>query len=116
MKNILKKVLISVSFIILFVCCTTVKFVNDTDYTLGTSMKMAYVIDNGREYQIDSIIMADTLPNIKKWMHMNYTDYETNKRVLKRMYVRVYDNNTESVYIIIGNSEPYKITKRITYK
>lgn len=113
MKNVLKYILTSVIVTMFFMGCATMKH-QQSDIVFGTSMKIAYTIENGTTYQIDSIIMADTLPNVKRWMHMNYTDYETNKKVLKRMYVRTYKNGNESTYIIIGNEEPYNITKRIT--
>lgn len=113
MKNIIKNIVLIAIIGVFFIGCATIKH-QQSDIVFGTSMKISYIIEDGTEYQIDSIIMADTLPNIKRWMHMNYTDYETNKKILKRMYVRTYKNGNESTYIIIGNEEPYNITKRIT--
>lgn len=112
MKNVLKHILTSVMVTMFFIGCATMKH-QPKDATLGTSMKIAYVINEAKTYQIDSIVLADTLPSVDKWMLMNYLDYETNKRVLKRMYIRTYTNGSESTYIIVGNEEPYQITKRI---
>jgi hypothetical protein len=115
MKNIIRNCLIVLFTSFILINCVGVKYSqNFEDYPLGTSMKIAFMIDECKDYQIDSLIKADTLPNIKKWMHMNYMDYETNKKVLKRMYIRTYENGNESTYIIIGDKEPYKVTKRIT--
>lgn len=116
MKNVFKKVLVNVFFVVIFFGCATMKHNIPHDIEYGTSMRTAYTIENGSSYQIDSIIMADTLPAIEKWMHMSYVDYETNKKIIKRMYIRTYGNGNESVYIIMGNNEPYEITKRITQK
>jgi hypothetical protein len=112
MKNVLKNILTSAIFIVFFIGCATVKH-NTVDVPLGASMKIEYVMDNAKTYQIDSIVVADTLPNIDKWLVMTYMDYETNKRILKRMYIRKYNNGSETSYIIIGSNEPYKVTKRI---
>ena len=112
MKNVLKHILTSVIVTMFFIGCATMKH-QQTDVAFGTSMKIAYVIDNAKTYQIDSIVLADTLPSVDRWMHMTYMDYETNKRILKKMYIRTYENGSESTYIIIGDNEPYKITKRI---
>lgn len=112
MKNVFKYILTSVLISIFFIGCATVKN-QPKDISFGTSMKIEYVIDDAKTYQIDSILIADTLPNIDKWLIMNYIDYETNKKIIKRMYIRKYESGFENTYIIIGNNEPYKITKRI---
>ena len=84
------------------------------DYPLGTSMKLTCNIQDGKTYQIDSLMVADTLPQLDKWLRSVYIDYETKEYITKRMYIRQYKNGTEAVYIILGTEEPYKISKRIT--
>ena len=114
MKKIFKKVLIALVLLFMFIgCCVSKKAVKN-DYPFGTSMRLTCNIQNGFQYQIDSIIIADTLPPIDRWLKTEYLDYETNDRLLKRMYIRQYKNGTESVYTILGSKEPYKISKRIT--
>ena len=115
MKNILKKLLIVMCFALVIVGCgLTKKQKSKTDLPLTTSMRLTCNIENGKTYQIDSIIVADTLPRLEKWLFSVYVDYSTNKKISKRMYIRNYTNGTEAVYVITGDNEPYKITKRIT--
>lgn len=115
MKKILKRALIGISLAIMLVGCGVVKKQQaKNDYPLGTSMMLTCDIQNGKAYQIDSIMRADTLPNLDKWLRSVYIDFESGERILKRMYIRQYENGTESVYLIMGSEEPYKISKRIT--
>lgn len=115
MKKMIKRALIGIGLVFMLIGCGVVKKQQEkNDYPLGTSMKLTCNIQDGKEYQIDSIMVADTLPNLEKWLRSVYIDYETGERILKRMYIRQYDNGTESVYLIMGSEEPYKITKRIT--
>jgi hypothetical protein len=115
MKNTFKKVLLGLGISLMLLGCGVVKRQQErNDYPLGTSMKISCNIDNGKYYQIDSIVKADTLPSVNKWLQSTFTDYETNQKYEKRLYVKTYNNGTEVVYIILGNKEPYKITKRIT--
>ena len=115
MKNIFKKVLLGFGISLMLLGCGVVKRQQErNDYPLGTSMKVTCSIENGKQYQIDSLVVADTLPPVSKWLSSVYLDYETGERYLKRMYIRQYENGTEKVYLIMGSEEPYKITKRIT--
>lgn len=115
MKNTFKKVLLGLGISLMLLGCGVVKRQQErNDYPYGTSMKITCNIDNGKYYQIDSIVKADTLPSVNKWLQSTFTDYETNQKYEKRLYVKTYNNGTEVVYIILGNKEPYKITKRIT--
>lgn len=115
MKNIFKNLLIVMCFALVIVGCgVTKKQKSKTDLPLTTSMRLTCNIENGKTYQIDSIIVADTLPRLEKWLFSVYVDYSTNKKISKRMYIRNYTNGTEAVYVITGDNEPYKITKRIT--
>ena len=115
MKNIFKKVILGLGISLMLLGCGVVKKQQErNNYPLGTSMKISCNIENGKEYQIDSIMTADTLPKLERWLSTIYLDYETNDKIQKRMYIRQYKNGTEAVYIIVGSKEPYKITKRIT--
>lgn len=115
MKNILKNLLIVMCFAFIIIGCgVTKKQKSKNDLPLTTSMKITCNIENGKTYQIDSIIVADTLPRLENWLFSVYVDYSTNKKITKRMYMRNYSNGTEAVYVITGDNEPYKIIKRIT--
>ena len=53
------------------------------------------------------------LPNYNEWLKARFTDYETNTVFVKRMYLKSCSDENEVIYILIGENEPYKITKRI---
>lgn len=115
MKHFLKKALTVVGLALILVGCGVVKKQQErNDYPLGTSMRLACNIQDGKMYQIDSLIAADTLPQLNKWLRSVYIDYESGERILKRMYIRQYNNGNEAVYLVVGSQEPYKISKRIT--
>ena len=115
MKNIFKRVLIGFGISLMLLGCGVVKRQQErNDYPFGASMKYACNVENGKYYQIDSIMVADTLPTLDKWLSTFYIDYDTNEKIQKRMCIKQYKNGTEAVYIIMGSKEPYKITKRIT--
>lgn len=108
MKKIINFILV-LSTIFLIGCSTQKK---TEEITFGSSMKLSYcmMINNS---QLDSICNVDSLPNFKKWVSAKFTDYETNKVYFKRMYIKQYDDDYELIYILVGNEEPYKITRRI---
>ena len=110
-KDILKGLFILLVTFIL-TCCASTKHVI-IDQTLGTSMRVEYIHGSG-QFQVDSIIKADTLPNFSKWLCSSFVDYETNEKTLKRMCIKKYNDGTEVLYIVVGRMEPYKISKRIT--
>ena len=115
MKAILKYVLLVIGLTLMIIGCGVVKRQQEkNEFPFGTSMRITCNIENGTFEQIDSIIIADTLPSLNKWLRSVYIDYETSNRIMKHMYIRTYDNGTESVYVIMGSDEPFKITKRIT--
>lgn len=112
----MKKLLINLTVLIIMLfsitCCATTKNVMVNE-RLGASMVVETINGNG-QFQIDSIIKADTLPNLNKWLLSSFVDYETNKKVLKRVCIKQYKDGTEVMYIITGQNEPFKIVKRIT--
>ena len=115
MKHFFKKMMAIVGLALMFVGCGVIKKQQESnDYPLSTSMKLTCNIQNGKTYQIDSLMVADTLPQLDKWLRSVYIDYETGEKILKRMYIRQYNNGNEAVYLIMGSQEPYKISKRIT--
>ena len=116
MKNTFKKVLLGLGIsLMLFGCGVAKRQQERNDYPLGTSMKISCNIENVKQYQVDSLMVADTLPPVNKWLRSVYLDYETGDRYIKRLYIRTYGDGTEAVYIILGQEETYKkVTKRIT--
>ena len=100
--------LISIIFV---VSCKTTENVNEVTFG-SSSMKIFYTMDISQR-QLDSICEADILPNYNQWIKARFTDFETNKKYVKRMYFKHYSENNEVIYILVGENEPYIITKRI---
>ena len=117
MLEIFKRVIfVVVTSFLLMSCGVSRKQDTKAEYQLGASMKIETNIINGSMRQIDSLIVADTLISLDKWLKITYEDYETGEKILKRMYAIRHKNKLEVVYIIMGSEEPYKIIKRITQK
>ena len=107
MKNIL------VTLFTLFCITSCCKQICKTsDIILGSTLQNVLVIENGKLYQIDSIIKADTLREIEKWYYSSFQDYQTKEQIEKKMTIKNY-GKTSITYIITGNKEPFKIEKRI---
>lgn len=65
------------------------------------------------QHQLDSICEVDMLPTYEKWIKTSFIDYETDSVFTKRLYLKSYSEENEVIYILLGDKEPYKITKRI---
>ena len=118
MKRFLKNLILALSIVASISSCGWIFGVHSTGgnadgVILGApSMKNSYVM-TATEYQLDSICVADTLPNPDNWLGVNFKDYETGESIMKRMHIKHW-GKTEIVYILIGTKEPYNITRRIT--
>ena len=112
MKNLFKKIFISVVIVATMVGCGCLKKVKTDDITYGTSMLVSYTM-NASMRQVDSICTADSLPSIDLWTVSQFIDYETNTSIVKRMYFKEF-GKSEILYIITGTTEPYVVTRRIT--
>lgn len=116
MKNIFKKLALVLVMCLSMVGCDLIFKTprnNDNNQTYGTSMILSYTMDHATAWQVDSICKADTLPNIDTWLTTQFTDYETNEIVVKRLYYKDY-GETEVVYVITGSTEPFIVMRRIT--
>lgn len=112
MKRIIIFLTITLFTLVIAGCCYQKKVTN-TAGVYGLSLKYDLVIDNARQYQVDSLIKADTLPALTTWFTNSFRDYKTNEMFVKRTHIKEYKNNTEITYVITGNTEPYHIEKRI---
>ena len=106
----MKKIFTFLLMLFLMFSCKTQQ--NTGEITFGTSMLVSYTM-MATEIQMDSICNVDALPNFDKWIKTSFTDYETNQVYVKRLYIKNSDEY-EVVYILTGDKEPYKITRRIT--
>jgi hypothetical protein len=113
MKKYIEKIAISLIMVMMVVSCGLFKKAcKEKDVQFGTSMMNSYVM-NASKWQVDSICTADTLPSLDKWIINQFKDYETGEYITKYMYIKSLGKD-EIVYIIIGESEPYKVQRRIT--
>lgn len=106
-------------FIIIFVSlltfnCSSINKMAKSDVEIyGDTMKYAFYMKNASLYQLDSIIIADTLPSLDLWFSTSFIDFETNAQILKRMCIKSYETNNEVIYVVLGKNEPFQIEKRI---
>ena len=108
MKNLFYVLLIFFSV----ACSTQKQNLTIDEEILGTTLKYEMLIKNGSQFQVDSLITADTLPKLDMWYSTVFIDYETNNGIKKQVYIKK-NNQLEITYIIIGNKEPFYIEKRI---
>lgn len=108
MKRFFTIILIAITMI--FCGCASEK--NTGDLVFGSAMKVNYTLSVS-DMQMDSICNVDELPNYRTWLGTKFTDYETNTVYFKRIYFKSYSDDYEMIYILLGEKEPYKITRRI---
>ena len=114
MNSIIKHLFLAICVTVMCIACGTIGRRISNPISLGSSMRVECNITDGKEYQIDSIITCDTLPQLSEWLMSVYTDYETKEKIYKRMCIKTFSDGRECVYLITGTTEPYKIVKRIT--
>lgn len=113
MKKILFIFLVAFS---LFSCCEDCKKQESTEKVLGTTMQVEWTLKNASMIQVDSLIKADTLPEFSRWLGSSFTDFNTNEKITKRLYIKYVSDKVETVYLIVGNNEPFEIIKRVEKK
>ena len=84
---------------------------NNQEYVIGSMRAYVYTYD---ARQVDSMCVVDKLPrDLGEWTATAYSDYETGKRVVKRMYIKEFSEKEELIYLISEEDERlYKIIKR----
>jgi hypothetical protein len=110
MKRLFNYLVVMFFSIVIIGCVSQNKLNNNS--VLTASMKYALIINNATTYQVDSLIVADTLPALEKWIYGTFVDDVTGNKIMKRMCFKKNDKQ-EFVYVISGNIEPYHIVKRI---
>ena len=67
--------------------------------------------------QLDSICIADTLTqHFRDWYSGAFVDYETNKAMEKRFYIKMYENKRVFYILAPYDDERFKITIRTEEK
>lgn len=111
MMNFFKSLILSIGISFMVFGCGGTKHSSNTVY--GETMRNSYVMENVTQRQVDSICVADTLPNIKEWTGSVYVDFETRQTIVKRIYMKSNEPK-QILYVVIGEGEPYKVERRIT--
>lgn len=115
MKRFFKNLLLTITVAASLTSCgwlTKLARNNDNSGVYGSSMRVSYTM-MATNWQVDSICRADELPNLEEWIVNSFQDYETGQYVVKKMYIKEEGQN-EIIYIIVGQEEPYQVTRRIT--
>lgn len=115
MKKFLKNLLLSAAVVLSMSSCgwlTKLARNNDNNGVYGSSMRVSYTM-MATNWQVDSICRVDELPSLEEWIVNSFQDYETGQYVVKKMYIKEEGQN-EIIYIIVGQQEPYEVTRRIT--
>ena len=110
MENKLFKILILFFILSNIFSCGCLKKKIDTE-TSGTLIGYEKVINN---WQLDSKCTVDELnPYIEDWASSTFFDYETNEKIVEKLYIKELENKREIIYRLIQKDTLYLITKRI---
>ena len=109
----MKKFLIILTMLAMMVSCGTSVRLSNTTHVPQTMIEV-YSMDI-TQYQMDSIVVADTLPPLNRWVSYNIQTYRRGETVHRKMYIRNYPSGNMSRYVVTGYAEPYNISKTITY-
>ena len=107
----MKKIFIFLLMLFLMFSCKTHH--NVGEITFGAPIMINIYEMTITQHQLDSICEVDMIPTYDKWIKTSFIDYETDSVFTKRLYLKSYSEENEVIYILLGEKEPYKITKRI---
>lgn len=112
MKKIIKTA--GILLLSLILCANKCDSSNTTNQENVMGLSMKSIEYTYTPYQVDSMCCADTLKNIDEWIHSSFQDYETNKRITKRMYIKKYNFGSEIIYTLLPYQDSlYKVSVRI---
>ena len=80
----------------------------------GSIQNMYLTTYNFDGRQLDSLCRVDTIPSdlADGWLRKVYTDYETNKPVIRYMYIKELNDNYEIIYFVTPKDDMYVVSKR----
>ena len=109
MKNLVFKFLVILFLVTNIIGCGCLKKQKQNNNSLMYGYEM---LINNR--QLDSICLVDNLnPHLDNWFATTFLDYETNKVVVQRMFIKELTDSTEAIYVLVEKDTLYLITKRI---
>lgn len=109
----MKKLLLAL-VMMLIIACTPKSIFNDGSKLIEGQMVNLWVAYYS-QHQLDSMCIADTLPELSNWQYIENKDYETGKKISLYFYLK-QDTiiNQELLYKAEKNDYEYKVTKRLT--
>jgi len=120
MQTLIKKLLLVIVLVFLPIGC----FLSDGQLEFGDSGKNDTIeiishrtqaityYDTVSDVELDSIINAEMLPEVKTWASCEFFDYETGSTITKSTYYKSNKDGSTCYYVITGQTEPYIIEKR----
>lgn len=89
----MKNCLFSLLSILFFICsCSTINTSRLGSYNISIKDNYVYIYDTINQRQLDSIIIADTLPGLQKWVKSHITEYENNIKYNYYYYLKKSNN------------------------
>ena len=98
----------------LMIACTPKSIFNDGSKIIEGQMTNLDIVSYS-QYQIDSMCIIDTLPELSNWQYLENKDFESGKKISLYFYLK-QDTviNQELLYKVEKNDSNYKVTKRLT--
>lgn len=122
MRRFLKYLfIVLITGVLVFACNTintnekSVQTEQDTVLIIGSSPKMYYTLDrNLGKSQVDSLIKADGLTTLDKWIPS--VIYYNEKKTIQYLYIKSLEYDNELIYTVTSTDcdTIFKCTKRIT--
>lgn len=122
MRRFLKYLfIVLITGVLVFACNTintnekSVQIEQDSVLIIGSSPKMYYTLDrNLGKSQIDSLIKADGLTTLDKWIPS--VIYYNGKKTIQYLYIKSLEYDNELIYTVTSTDcdTIFKCTKRIT--
>lgn len=79
----------------------------------GSIQNMYQTTHEYKQYQLDSMCVADNLPNnLDQWIKRTYQDYETNVYIDRYIYIKEINDSYEMVYIVTQKGDIFVVSKR----
>lgn len=117
----MKSRFLNIFIIVLFSCfvgsCGLFKKVqtgnDNTNVVAGSIQNMYQTTHEYKQYQLDSMCVADNLPNdLDQWIKRTYQDYETSVYIDRYIYIKEMNNSYEMVYIVTQKGDIFVVSKR----
>lgn len=98
----------------LMIACTPKSIFNDGSKIIEGHMSNLSVVYYN-QHQMDSMCIADTLPELSNWQYIENKDFETGSKISLYFYLK-QDTiiNQELLYKAEKKDSEFKVTKRLT--